>query len=300
MKYLITGATGYIGKNLVMSLHSAGHEVHILTRANSDTSAINSFISKRIIIDEINPCLNYVFEETSYDLVIHLATLFKADHKSEDVHNMIKANFSFGIQLVEAMTSNGSLNLINFTTSWQDFSETDALPVNLYASLKKAFSDTLPFYKSTRALSYLNLRIYDTYGPFDDRGKILPLLLKTFLNKKKLGISPGGQYLDLVYVSDIISGILHASDLLLSRTIDSYEYCLASQKPVQLKEIVSTLNSMFTRNDLIELGGRSYRPREIMKPYYPYKQLPGWQPKYNLNQGIKEILIKQFDHSFDE
>ncbi len=287
MKLLITGASGFIGKHLCQKLHSIGHEVSIIKRKDSNTTSIKSLIQKEWILEEINHDLNKVFASQSYDAVIHLATQFQADHQYTDIKNLVEANYTFGLQLVEAMIKNHCFKLINFSSSWQEYSLTDKSPVNLYASIKKAFAVTLDYYQSVHNLNVLHFRIYDTYGPADQRRKIIPILIKAFKDKTPIDISPGDQLLDLVHVEDICAGVIIALE---GSYPSGSEYALATFEPKSLKSIAKNFEEITGINDLLKFGGRPYRNREVMEPTYPVPQLPGWKPQIHLEEGLKAIL----------
>jgi nucleoside-diphosphate-sugar epimerase len=287
MKILITGASGFIGKHLCQKLHYLGHEISVIKRIDSKTESIKSFIQKEWILEEINYDLNKVFFSQSYDAVIHLATQFQADHQYADIKNLIEANYTFGLNLVDAMTKNNCFKLINFSSSWQEYSQADKSPVNLYASIKKAFAVTLDFYQSVHNLNVLHLRIYDTYGPADQRRKIIPILVKAFKDKSPIDLSPGDQLLDLVHVEDICAGVMVA---LKGNYPSGSEYALATLEPKSLKSIAHKFEILCDSKNLLNFGGRPYRNREVMQPTYPVPQLPGWKPQIPLEEGLKSIL----------
>lgn len=75
MKILITGATGFIGQNLVSLLLKKDIEIFCLVRENSDCSTIHKE-AKIITYNKKIDSLLEVFEKEKFDGVIHLASLF--------------------------------------------------------------------------------------------------------------------------------------------------------------------------------------------------------------------------------
>ena len=49
----------------------------------------------------------------------------------------------------------------------------------------------------------MSLKIFETYGKFDTRKRVLNLLLNKYRLQKSLNITPGNQYLDYVHVPEI-------------------------------------------------------------------------------------------------
>lgn len=290
MNLLITGASGYIGKILCQRLQSAGNQISIVKRKYSNTSSISHLIHKEWIIDEVNDNFNNIFSEDTYDAVIHLATLFQADHKHEDINELVNSNYVFGLKIVDAMVKNGCLKLINFTSSWQNYSQEDSSPVNLYSAIKRSFSDAVKYYESAYSLNTLNLRIYDTYGPNDNRRKIIPILQKAFIEKTLIDLSPGEQLMDFVHIDDICKGVSVALDHIYSENFISSEFALASFNPRSLKDIAVTFSRLSNCEHLLKFGGRPYRNREVMSPYYPFPALPNWEPDISLELGLKSLI----------
>ena len=289
MKILVTGATGFIGKHLVRKLLYDRHEVHILIRPDTDQEQLEPTIvhthlgSTQNMIDTI--------QDTQPDAVIHLASLFIGEHKSTEVENLINSNVMLSTQLVEAMSVNRVRLLINVGTSWQHYADADYNPVNLYAATKQAFRSLLSFYLETTNLRVINLELFDTFGPNDRRNKLFNLLNRLRLTGETIGMSPGYQYLDPIYIDDVCDAFLVALQRLQSGQVKRSEtYSVCSDEPIQLRELVKIYENISNTKLNIEWSGRPYRPREVMAPWSDGVTLPGWSPKISIEDGIKMLL----------
>ena len=119
MKILVTGTTGFIGGHLVRRLLNDRHEIHALTRPETDQNPLESTIVHTHLGSTQN--MIEIFQDAKPDAVIHLASLFIGEHKSSDVEALIKSNVVLSTQLVEAMCVNDVRLLINVGTSWQHY-----------------------------------------------------------------------------------------------------------------------------------------------------------------------------------
>ena len=189
------------------------------------------------------------------------------------------------------MVQNDVYCLINTGTFWQHFQNDDYNPVCLYAATKQAYEMILKYYLETTALKVITLKLYDTYGPNDPRKKLFALLETAAKEQQLLKMSPGEQLIDIVYIDDVVQAFILAAQRLQKQNKTNHEiYAVSSGNPISLKKLVAIYENVSGNKLDIQWGGRPYREREVMKPWDKGKWLPGWRPKYNLEQGIARIL----------
>ena len=289
MRILITGATGFIGSELVKKAIVEGHEVHCLVRKKSDTSRLFKGSNIHYLSSENND-INNIIAKIKPDIVFHLASFFIAEHKYCDIDDLIYSNITFATKLVDAMVKNNILLLVNAGTTWQHGNSNEEYnPVNLYAATKQAFEDILKFYNDHYKLRIINLKLFDTYGENDFRKKLFWALNKAIEKKEKLEMSLGEQEIDLVHIDDVVNAFMLAGRSLIEKNEISYEsYVLSSGNIVKLKELVENYEKFIGKKIDIEWGARPYREREVMKVWKHGKNLPGWEPLKSKNLFSKE------------
>lgn len=289
-RVLITGATGFVGSHLCRRLIRDGLEVHAIARPQSDVTQIKNVKNDLIMhIHDGSPAsMLKIVKDCRPKIVFHLASLFLAQHKSDDIEALIRSNITLGVQLVEAMAINQIPYLVNTGTAWQHYKNEKYNPVCLYAATKQAFEVLLKFYTESSPLKVITLKLFDTYGPFDPRSKLFSFLRKCQKQKKPISMSPGEQLLDLVYVDDVVEALLIAADRLEAGKVKAQEsYAVCSKKAVRLRDIVELYARLSGRKLNIIWGGRPYRPREVMVPWNNGRILPKWSPKIELKEGIQ-------------
>ncbi len=293
---LVTGATGFVGSHLVRRLIKERWETHIITRSSSILTPLKDVRNKIILHlhDGTTNSMINIAKEAEPEIVFHLASLFLAQHTSEDIERLVKSNILFGVQLAEAMALQGVTKLVNTGTSWQHFQDEPYNPVCLYAATKQAFEDMLKFYVEASGLKVINLKLFDTYGADDPRPKLFALLRKSAQEKAELVMSSGEQLIDLVYIDDVIEGYLLAAKRLMDNKVSNMEeYALSSGNPIPLKEIVALYGRTIGKPVPVNWGGRPYRPREVMVPWNQGQKIPGWKPHYDLITGLKKVIEKE-------
>lgn len=279
MKILITGTTGFVGKNLIARMKDE-HELHLLVRPGSTISEIGV---ERIytFADDIQELSNYL-KDNEIDGIIHLASLYIAEHKSEQVKDIVLSNIYLGTALLEACKLAGTKWFLNTGTIWQNYNAPDYSdlynPVNLYAASKQAFITMAKFYSETTSLRFCTLKLCDTYGENDTRRKIFTLFSQIAKSGETLHMSPGEQKLDILHISDVVDGFAHLATLLNDGKNSRNEYVLSCGEQRSLKEWAHLYEARNKVTLNINWGGREYRQREVMKPYVG-NVLEGWEPK---------------------
>lgn len=291
-RIILTGATGYIGSSIVQALLEQGVIVAIIIRPNSKLNLLSKFDDKveQYVFNGNVEELTEFFKVFNPDIVIHVASLFIAEHQIRDIDDLLQSNIVFGTKILEAMTTAGCIRFINTGTSWQNFDDQIYNPACLYAATKQAFEDIIRFYVEATGLKALTLTIYDTYGPNDPRSKVINLFNRIAISGETLGMSGGEQEIDLIYIEDIISAYLQAIHLIEDGSYTGMKkYFLRSNNPMRLKDVAKTFTETMKKPLNINWGERPYRKREIMKTYDKGPILPGWKSKYTLSEGLSKI-----------
>ncbi len=291
-KALITGATGFIGVNLIRRLLLEGWHVHIIIRPNTSMAILGNICEQVTVFTHDGSALNMlnIMTEVKPDIVFHLASLFLAAHQTKDIKPLITNNLLLGTQLLDAMAKNDVQYIVNTGTSWQHFNNDNYTPVNLYAATKNAFEMILRFYTSSTSIKAITLKLFDTYGANDPRAKLFSLLQKASKNVQPLAMSPGEQLIDIVYIDDVVDAFVTAADRLLKREANSFEeFSVTSGRPIKLKDLVEIYIQITGEILPLIWGARTYRDREVMVPWNTGQSLPGWHAKVTFENGIKLI-----------
>jgi nucleoside-diphosphate-sugar epimerase len=286
---LITGVTGYIGGKLADRLIEDGWAVHALLRNSSTAPSCPNLQIHRY--DGSVEDLTRIVGEAAPDVVFHLASLYLADHRPEQVDDLIGSNILLPAQLVEAMSAAGATRLVNTGTAWQHFNTDGYNPVNLYAATKQACEDLLRYYHDARGLSVLTLKLFDTFGPGDKRRKLIRILFEAAQSDEVLEMSPGEQLIDLLYIDDVVDGFLVAADgLLASDDPVIADYLLPGTRQ-SLRALVSVVEQALGVEIRVQYGRRPYRTREVMRPLEATseRRLPGWSPRYTLTEALQRL-----------
>lgn len=286
---LITGATGFIGYHLVKEI-AINNLVYCIVRRSSNIENLKEISRVNFIYYDGNISnLELGLCNIKFDLTINLASLFIAEHNSADIDSLIDSNVKFPTQLLEILTKyDSNVKFLNVGTSWQNFSDKDYNPTCLYAATKQSFECIIKYFCELRNVYCITLRLYDTYGPKDNRKKLFWLLNQLKLTGNSLDMSFGKQKLNLLHIYDVVNAFIKASEYLMNSTVSINKiYGVYSSTEYELMEVVRIYESIHDCKLNINWGKKSYRVREIMNPQYPYTLLENWKEEISLEVGLK-------------
>lgn len=288
MKIFITGITGYIGSSLAERLLQLNYEVAGLVR-NLDVNTVISTSGCKLYEYKNNlSSIKDALQDFRPDIVIHLASLFLSNHQPTDLDPLVESNVILSARLYEAMLSVKVNKIINTGTSWEHYENGGFNPVNLYAATKGAAESILDYYVRAKNFKAINLKLFDSYGPKDNRKKLFFLLREAARNKVILKMSPGDQLINLVYIEDIICAYLKAIAC-INKYNDKLTFGVGAEKLISLKNLVACYSDVIQREVPVHFGALPYRDREVMTPWVDYLKIPGWAPQISLVDGISKM-----------
>ena len=289
---IITGATGYIGSHVLKHLLAKGWGIHIITDPKFGYANIEDVIDKIDIFEYdglISNLINY-FNQVKPVVVFHLAAAVITNYQSEQVPVLLQSNIQFGTEILEAMKKSGTQLFVSTGSYWQCYNSEDYNPVDLYAATKEAFEKILRYYTEVEGIRAITLRLFDVYGTEDKRPKLWNIIKSIAGTDQVLNLSPGGQLLDMVYISDVCTAYEQAYNLLNTNdTIVNEVYGVYTKDRRPLKKIVELYKRIIGKSININFAGKPYRDREVMRPTDKLVKLPGWDSKVSLEEGLKKI-----------
>ncbi|MCK5039965.1 MAG: NAD(P)-dependent oxidoreductase [Candidatus Aenigmarchaeota archaeon] len=299
---LMTGATGFIGSNLLKRLLKENCQVHILTRKNSILERIKDikesynnhvidltdFESVKVLISKIKP-----------DVIFHLAA-YGTDYRQQNIQQAIDINIKASVNLFEAFIKNKGARFIHTGSCFEygakntPISESDSLePIGIY-NITKASSVQLlvSMAKQIETGNLIVLRLFGAFGDSEGQHRFFPQMIDKLSKNQEIKMTGGEQKRDCIYVEDIIDAYVLASNVSLEKKAEIIN--IGSGKGILLKDIALIIAKQIGADkNLLQFGALPYRSNEMMYMEANIKKaetLLGWKPKTSLEEGIKKML----------
>ena len=287
MHCLLTGATGFLGSHLLHALIENENNVSIIKRKTSSLDRVVGVIDQCHCYDIDQQSLESIFNAEKFDLIIHTACDYGRTGKS--ISTVIETNIAFSVRLLELANASGVSGFINTDTMLPPF-------VSAYALSKSQFVDWLRYFSSGE-MRVINMKIEHMYGPKDDSKKFMNWMLSQLKdNVPSIELTKGEQKRDFIYINDVVSAFL-----IVIRHINEFqkysEFQVGTGYSIPLRDTVEVLVSLYkskypTNSTKIEYGKIPYRDNEPMEIVVDNRNLIdlGWKPKYNLIQGVHNLI----------
>lgn len=286
-KILITGASGLIGSNLIDILKN-DIMIYSLTRRSGSTTSdsiktIYCDLSKPIQIDEL---------PLDIETIIHLAQSERFREFPDGVEDVFNVNTYTTLKLLDFARKTGVKRFIYASSggiygySDEGFSEDQAIiakkDLGFYLGSKLCSEVIVENYAPF--MSVIVLRFFFVYGPKQTPHMLIPRLIQSVKEGRPITLQgQEGIRINPTYAMDAAQAILHALDINESQKIN-----VGGPEVLTLRQVGEIIGRLVGKAPVFEVQ-ENVKPRHIMGDITKMKTLL-WEPKFSVEEGIKEIL----------
>jgi len=301
---MITGGMGFIGSHLSEELLIEKHNLIILTKSFFKKQNITN-ISKKIKVEKIDVTdfkkLGKSIQKNKPDVIIHLAGQTSHLQSFENPLKDIDSNAKSTLFILEEIRKKKLKCRFILGSTFVVIGRPQKLPVDertpcwptmIYGANRLASEHYCKIYHEVYGLDTLTFRITNSFGPREQvvstKNAVNFLIHEAFLGKTVTIFKKGNFFRDIIYVSDVISGI----KTIMKKGKSGELYWISSGKKIWFYELGKLLEKL-----------TDAKVKFVKEPNYTKKvdvgnfvvdnsklRALGWKPKINLNQGIKETL----------
>lgn len=295
---LITGATGFVGANMVRKFVQDKHTISILARKESNfwrLQDIRNKIDVHVVDMSDKESLFSAINEIKPDIAYHLAA-YGGYPFQQELNVIIQHNILASINFMSALEKYGNIRrVINFGSSSEygpksePMKENDiAEPITTYGITKLAQTLFAKYFFTHHKLPIVTLRLFSVYGPFEEPGRLIYDIMFALLKKENLKLSFPSSRRDFIHVDDVIEAIQKATEI---RDIDGEVFNIGTGIDYSIKDVVDTISSITDTKLKVSWGAiekkRSFDmdTRWIADTHKTMRAL-NWKPSTSLKQGL--------------
>ncbi|MGF6991092.1 nucleoside-diphosphate-sugar epimerase [Lachnospiraceae bacterium PF1-21] len=304
MKIIITGATSFIGQNLIRRLIKEGHFVYAVVRPNS-MKAKELLVSSQIKVVELEMHEYTKLDEKINEMCdVYFSLAWEGTRSAErDNHNLQKRNFECSTAALKSIKNLGC-HLILSAGSQAEYGLCDdyvketsiADPVTWYGKYKlKYFLKTTDFCNQNN-IAFKEPRFFSLYGPDDFKGTMIFSILDKMLKNESCDLTECKQMWDFLYIDDAIEALIS----LMERPCEDGIYNLGSGDSRSLREYIEEMYSLSGSNSKLNFGSVPYPATgmvNVMPDIAKLKRQVGFVPKTTFAEGIKRIILEMKGHN---
>jgi len=265
-KFLLTGATGFVGRQVLKNLLDRQFEVRVVVRKNKEIFLKEKNLKIEIITTDD------LFEESidwwekkckGIDTIIHTAWYAEPGKYLKSLKNIDCLIGS--LNLAKGAIQAGVKRFVGIGTCFEyDLSNgvlsinTPLKPITPYAAAKAGLYTFLSQLLPSQSVEFSWCRLFYLYGEGEDERRLVPYIHKQLSVGKKVELTSGEQvrdFLDVVEVGKLIV------DVATGKKNGPINIC--SGTPISIRQLAEKIADVYGRRDLLVFGAR---PDNLVDP----------------------------------
>ena len=297
-KVLVTGGTGFVGRETVKLLQRNGYAVTVLDKAEKP----EDFQNVKYIRGDLQNAAKCVVACAGQDFVIHLAAKPRIPESFVDPDSYFDDNVTGTKNILTAASAVGVRKFVYCSSSriygnnpppHKPYHKPD--PLNYYAMTKLFGEHLCKQYKNMFNLDYTILRFFTVYGPeqpgCDDKGLMIAKFARLAKEGKPLTVHGDGELRrDYIHVSDVAAAIVAA----VETRVKSEIFNVGTGHNISVNSVVDILREFVPDVQVENIDTLKGYAKETLADISKAKKLLGWSPKVSQADGIKEYYKNVF------
>ncbi|MGM4986960.1 NAD-dependent epimerase/dehydratase family protein [Tardiphaga sp. 841_E9_N1_2] len=291
MRCLVTGATGFIGRQLVCKLVQSGHDVLCLTRKPVRPKHESIDV---VVGDLLDPHLadTLIRQPGQIDAVFHAGGILPFVETS-DPGLFLEANGTATLRLLDRSQRAGVNRFVYFSSisvigepRFLPIGESHpTIPTDPYSLSKLAGELACGIYQNG-PMSVASFRVTSPYGPGMRGHTVLPRLVEKALTLSSPGwYGPGMRSQDFVHVDDVVS-----ASMLALRTDIRGVFNVASGRPISMRSLAESIASMVPGARASQIGDLDPQETRRWEIDISAARRIGFSPQVALGDGLKDYI----------
>ncbi len=292
-KILITGASGFLGRNLVSRLRKADdHEVLAVSGRGDEGSGIGPLD----LTDASKTCM--LIKRFSPDIVFHVGAIVDLTRSFEVAKTTAEANIVGTLNLLLALVAKPARTFVFASTEeiYGDgvvpYREDDEPhPPSPYAVTKHTCEHLLRLYAGRSFQTGVALRIGTMYGPHIPPHRFIAQIIDKALNNAEIPLTSGIKKRDYVFVEDVVDAFVAAANM---RSASPFMILnIGGGRSIALKDLAAMIITLAQSVSILRLGvipDRIGESDEWLLDNAKAASYLNWKPKTHIAEGLRKTI----------
>ena len=301
MKFVVTGATGFIGREVVSSLLKQGHYVYCVCRPNSPKVDVLPKDANLSIVEATMADYSTLGDKIpNADVLINMAW-DGITREGRDFTDVQRDNITYALQTMDAAKAMGCKVFVE-TGSQAEYGivndviteDTPCHPFSDYGKAKLALKEAASKHAEEIGIKYLHLRIFSVYGENDHPWAMISSCTSKTLNNEDVELSACQQQWNFLYVKDCAKQITLLSEWAYGNMENNHEvFNLASEDTRTLKSYIEEMYSLTGSSSKLLYGKVVPKNLVSLNPdITKLKEAIGFVADYSFAQGYQNVINK--------
>lgn len=285
-RFLVTGASGFIGRAVCEKLLELGGHVHGISRSPVDNQH-ERYTHWRADLAQAAE-VDRVVEQSAPNYLVHLASRVTGSRDLDCVRDTFAANLTSTVNLLVASQQGGIRKCVLAGSLEEPPGEAfNPVPASPYAASKWASSGYARMFHALYGTKVAVARIFMVYGPGQrDVRKLVPYVCLSSAKAQNPKLMSGARPVDWIYVDDVVDGLLA---MLQSGPEDGDYVELGTGQLTTTGEVAKRLCELSGNRVAPELGALADRAMEQVRraDLARTRQQIDWRPQASLADGLR-------------
>ena len=286
---LIIGGTGFIGYHLAKKCLKKNFKVTSISK--NQPKKIRFLKKVKYIICDISNKKILKKIGNSFDYVVNLGGY--VDHKNKQ--ETYRSHYLGLKRLTKIFIKKKIKKFIQIGSSMEygrvkspQKENFNCYPESIYAISKFLSTKHLITLYKKKKFPAVILRLYQVYGPNQDKNRLIPIIIDSCKNNKSFPCSSGVQLRDFLFVDDLIDAILRCLD----KKVEGKIINIGSGKIIKVKKIINKIVNFYKAGKPL-FGSIKLRNEEMLRVYPSLliaRKFLGWKSKVSFGKGILKTI----------
>lgn len=318
---LVTGGAGFIGSNLCE--HLLAHNYRVVCLDNFATGKIENLLpllnqypdTFKLIVGDIRNLEDCQKAVEGVDYVLHEAALGSVPRSIKDPATTNAVNISGFLNMLIA-ARDAKVKRFMYAASSSTYGDSKSLPkvedvigrpLSPYAITKYVNELYADVFARTYGMECIGLRYFNVFGrrqdPFGAYAAVIPLFVKKLMAHESPVINGDGEYSrDFTYIDNVIQMNMLAMTTTNPKAVNQVyntaygERTTLNQLVGFLKEYLSEFDPEIAKVEVVHGPNRVGDIPHSLACIDKAKELLGYQPRYNMRDGLKEAVKWYWDN----